>query len=41
MARQVAKAVVQAFTRSAMVQVFRLAQSVPAGTWSGDGPGDP
>ena len=34
-------AVVQAFTRSAMVQVFRLAQGVPVGSWSGDGPGDP
>ena len=30
-------AVVQAFTSSAMVQVFRLAQSVPGDTWSGDG----
>ena len=28
-------AVVQAFTSSAMVQVFRLAQSVPGDTWSG------
>jgi len=27
-------AVVQAFTRSAMVQVFRLAQSVPGDSWS-------
>ncbi len=26
--------VVQAFTRSAMVQVFRLAQNVPADSWS-------
>ena len=34
-------AVVQAFTRSAMVQVFRLAQGVPQGSWSGDGPGGP
>jgi len=34
-------AVVQAFTRSAMVQVFRLAQGVPAGSWSGSGPGEP
>ena len=34
-------AVVQAFTRSATVQVFRLAQGVPAGTWSGGGPGEP
>jgi len=33
-------AVVQAFTRSAMVQVFRLAQSVPSGNWSGSGPGN-
>jgi uncharacterized protein YbcI len=28
-------AVVQAFTSSAMVQVFRLAQSVPNDSWSG------
>ena len=34
-------AVVQAFTRSAMVQVFRLAQGVPAGSWSGSSPGEP
>jgi len=34
-------AVVQAFTKSAMVQVFRLAQGVPAGSWSEGGPGDP
>ena len=34
-------AVVHAFTRSAMVQVFRLAQGVPGGSWSGGGPGDP
>src|SRR3972149_5021122 len=34
-------AVVQAFTSSAMVQVFRLAQSVPGDTWSGSGSGDP
>ena len=34
-------AVVQAFTSSAMVQVFRLTQSVPAGNWSGGMPGDP
>ena len=34
-------AVVQAFTRSAMVQVFRLAQGVPGGSWSGGGPGGP
>jgi len=33
-------AVVQAFTSSAMVQVFRLAQSLPADTWSGSGSGD-
>ena len=34
-------AVVQAFTRSAMVQVFRLAQSMPGDSWSGSGPGGP
>jgi len=34
-------AVVQAFTSSAMVQVFRLAQSVPAGSWSGTAPREP
>jgi uncharacterized protein YbcI len=34
-------AVVQAFTRSAMVRVFRLAQGVPEGNWSEGGPGDP
>ena len=34
-------AVIQAFTRSAMVQVFRLAQGVPAGSWSGSGPENP
>jgi uncharacterized protein YbcI len=34
-------AVVQAFTSSAMVQVFRLAQRVPAGSWSGRTPGNP
>ena len=32
-------AVIQAFTRSAMVQVFRLAQGVPEGSWSGGGAG--
>ena len=32
--------VVQAFTSSAMMQVFRLAQSVPADTWSGSRSGD-
>jgi hypothetical protein len=36
MARQVA----QAFTSSAMVQVFRLAQSGPDGSWSGSCPDD-
>jgi uncharacterized protein YbcI len=30
-------AVVQAFTRSAMVQVFRMAGNVPDGSWSGSG----
>ena len=30
-------AVVQAFTSSAMVQVFRLARNVPDGNWSGGG----
>ena len=34
-------AVVQAFTRSAMVQVFRMARSVPDGSWSGSGPDNP
>ena len=34
-------AVVQAFTRSAMVQVFRLARNVPDGSWSGSGPENP
>ena len=34
-------AVVQAFTRSAMVQMFRLAQSMPGDSWSGSGPGGP
>ena len=33
-------AVVQAFTSSAMVQVFRLAQSVPGESWSGRACGD-
>jgi uncharacterized protein YbcI len=32
--------VVQAFTKSAMVQVFRLAQSVPDGSWSESGSTD-
>lgn len=34
-------AVVQAFTSSAMVQVFRLARNVPDGNWSGTCPGPP
>ena len=34
-------AVVQAFTRSAMVQVFRLAQGVAGDSWSGDTHGVP
>jgi len=34
-------AVVQAFTRSAMVQVFRLARNVPDGSWSGSGTEEP
>jgi len=34
-------AVVQAFTSSAMVQVFRLAQNVPDGSWSGGAPDAP
>ena len=34
-------AVVQAFTRSAMVQVFRLARNVQDGSWSGGRPEDP
>ena len=29
--------VVQAFTKSAMVQVYRLARNVPDGSWSGNG----
>jgi uncharacterized protein YbcI len=33
--------IVQVFTRSAEVQVFRLAQSVPGDTWSGRTPGEP
>ena len=33
-------AMVQAFTRSAMVQVFRLAQDVAGDSWSGSGPGN-
>lgn len=32
--------VVQVFTTGTMVQVFLLARDVPAGTWSGNGPGD-
>jgi uncharacterized protein YbcI len=34
-------AVVQAFTSNAMVQVFRLAQSVPEESWSGRTAGEP
>jgi uncharacterized protein YbcI len=34
-------AVVQAFTSSATVQVFRLARDVPDGSWSGSGPENP
>jgi len=34
-------AVVQAFTSSATVQVFRLARDVPDGSWRGSGPEDP
>jgi len=34
-------AAIQAFTRSATVQVFQLAQSVPGGSWSGRTPGEP
>jgi len=34
-------AVVQAFTSSAMVQVFRLAQNVAGGHWSGRAPDEP
>ena len=33
-------AVVQAFTSSAMVQVFRMARTVPNGSWSGREAGD-
>jgi uncharacterized protein YbcI len=32
--------VTQAFTSGTVVQVFLLARSVPAGTWSGSKPGD-
>ena len=32
--------VVQVFTTGTVVQVFLLARDVPAGTWSGNGPGD-
>ncbi len=32
--------VVQVFTNGTMVQVFLLAQDVPAGSWSGNGSGD-
>jgi uncharacterized protein YbcI len=32
--------VVQVFTTGTMVQVFLLARGVPAGSWSGDKPGD-
>jgi len=34
-------AVVQAFTKSAMVQVFRLARGVPGSSWGGGRPGNP
>ena len=34
-------AVVQAFTSSAMVQVFRLSRNVPDGSWSGNGTDNP
>jgi len=34
-------AAVQAFTSNAMVQVFRLAQSVPGDNWSGHTPTEP
>ena len=34
-------AAVQAFTSSAMVQVFPLARSVPGDSWSGGTPGEP
>jgi uncharacterized protein YbcI len=33
--------VVQVFTNGTMVQVFLLAQGVPAGSWSGNGLGEP
>jgi len=33
--------VVQVFTTGTVVQVFLLARGVPAGTWSGNGQGDP
>ena len=33
--------VVQVFTTGTMVQVFQLAQGVPAGSWSGNGLGEP
>ena len=33
--------VVQVFTTGTMVQVFLLAQGVPAGSWSGNGLGEP
>ena len=33
--------VVQVFTTGTVVQVFLLASSVPAGTWSGNGFGEP
>ena len=34
-------AVVQAFTNSATVQMFRLARGVPEDSWSGPAPGEP
>jgi uncharacterized protein YbcI len=33
--------VVQVYTSGTMVQVFLLADSVPADTWTGNGPGEP
>ena len=33
--------VVQVFSTGTMVQVFLLAEGVPAGSWSGNGAGDP
>ena len=33
-------AVVQIFTTGTMVQVFLLAEDVPADSWSGNGPGE-